>query len=42
LAFAKKTVPKDFVDWKYATREDAGFDLKFLGLIGIYDPSRPE
>ena len=39
LAFAAKTIPKDH---HIKTREIIEFELTFLGLVGIYNPSRLE
>lgn len=41
LAFARKTGDSS-IDYKTADRLDIENELTFLGLIGIYDPPRPE
>ncbi|KAF4556912.1 E1-E2 ATPase-like protein 11 [Elsinoe fawcettii] len=43
LALARRSIPNDHWDVKYQPdRKDVERDLMFLGLIGIYDPPRPE
>lgn len=41
LAFSRK-LGTNSIDYKTADRLDIETDLNFLGLIGIYDPPRPE
>ncbi|KAJ2854117.1 hypothetical protein J3B02_002830 [Coemansia erecta] len=42
LAYRHLTPNEQMADMSKAEREDVEVDMRFLGLVGIYDPPRPE